>query len=211
MPGRSACVAVGGMMGLVGARFLGRRRIRSGAHDVPMMGLGAMLLMFCWFGFNLGSVPSYGNMAADLPLVAINTLAAMAGGIVGSLVISSFSEGKSSPIITPNGGLAGAVAICSGVHLVHPLFAILIGVVAGAQIPITSRWISKALKVDDPCDVGPVHAIPGLLGGIAAGLWAPMDSQWLSRIHRPPGHAVDRHRRGHRLRHHGRSGGLRRN
>ena len=166
--------AVGGMMGLVGARFLGPRRIRSGAHDVPMMGLGAMLLMFCWFGFNLGSVPSYGNMAADLPLVAINTLAAMAGGIVGSLVISSFSEGKSSPIITPNGGLAGAVAICSGVHLVHPLFAILIGVVAGAQIPITSRWISKALKVDDPCDVGPVHAIPGLLGGIAAGLWAPM-------------------------------------
>src|SRR5947209_10976714 len=133
-----------------------------------------MLLMFCWFGFNLGSVPSYGNIAADLPLVAINTLCAMAGGIVGSLVISSMAEGKSSPIITPNGGLAGAVAICSGVHLVHPLFAILIGVVAGAQIPYTSRWISKALKVDDPCDVGPVHAIPGLLGGIAAGLWAPM-------------------------------------
>src|SRR5712671_4831446 len=166
--------AVGGMMGLVGARFLGQRSIRSGAHDVPMMGLGAMLLMFCWFGFNLGSVPSYGNIAADLPLVAINTLCAMAGGIVGSLVISSMAEGKSSPIITPNGGLAGAVAICSGVHLVHPLFAILIGVVAGAQIPYTSRWIAKALHVDDPCDVGPVHAIPGLLGGIAAGLWAPM-------------------------------------
>ena len=48
------------------------------------------------------------------------------------------------------------------------------GVVAGAQIPYTSRWISKALKVDDPCDVGPVHAIPGLLGGIATGFWAPM-------------------------------------
>ena len=120
--------AVGGMMGLVGARFLGPRKIRSGAHDVPMMGLGAMLLMFCWFGFNLGSVPSYNNIAADLPLVAINTLCAMAGGIVGSLVISSMAEGKSSPIITPNGGLAGAVAICSGVHLVHPLFAILISV-----------------------------------------------------------------------------------
>src|SRR5438270_699208 len=166
--------AVGGMMGLVGARFLGQRSIRSGAHDDPMMGLGALLLMFCWFGFNLGSVPSYGNIAADLPLVAINALCAMAAGIVGSLVISSMAEGKSNPIITPNGGLAGAVAICSGVHLVHPLFAILIGVVAGAQIPYTSRWIAKALRVDDPCDVGPVHAIPGLLGGIAAGLWAPM-------------------------------------
>lgn len=166
--------AVGGVMGLVGARFLGARQNRSGAHDVPMMGLGALLLMFCWFGFNLGSVPSYGNMAADLPLVAINTFAAIAGGIVGSLFASSRSAGKSSPIITPNGGLAGAVAICSGVHLVHPLFAVLVGVVAGIQIPYTSRWLAKRLKIDDPCDVGAVHAIPGLFGGLAAGLWAPM-------------------------------------
>src|SRR5204862_7796905 len=72
------------------------------------------------------------------------------------------------------GGLAGAVAICSGVHLVHPLFAIVIGLVAGAQIPLTARWLERKLKLDDPCGVGPVHAIPGLLGGIAAGCWAPM-------------------------------------
>ena len=166
--------AVGGVIGLVGARFLGGRQKRTGAHDVPMMGLGALLLMFCWFGFNLGSVPSYGSMATDLPLVAINTFAAIAGGIVGSLFGSSRSGGKSSPIITPNGGLAGAVAICSGVHLVHPLFAIVIGILAGVQIPYTSKWLAEKMNLDDPCDVGPVHAIPGLMGGIAAGLWAPM-------------------------------------
>ena len=166
--------AVGGTMGLVGARFLGKRHNRAGAHDVPMMGLGALLLMFCWFGFNLGSVPSYGHISSDLPLVALNTLAAIAGGIVGSMVVSSWADGKSSPIMTPNGGLAGAVAICSGAHLVHPLFAILIGVLAGAQIPFTSKWITRKLGLDDPCDVGPVHAVPGFFGGIAAGLWAPM-------------------------------------
>src|SRR3954471_23489592 len=165
--------AVGGIVGLVGARLLGRRHTQGTPHDIPMMGLGALLLMFCWFGFNLGSVPSYGNMAADLPLVAINTLAAMAGGILGSLT-ASWAEGKSDPVITPNGGLAGAVAICSGVHLVHPLFAIVIGLVAGAQIPLTARWLERKVKIDDPCGVGPVHAIPGLLGGIAAGCWAPM-------------------------------------
>jgi len=165
--------AVGGIVGLVGASYLGRRKVQSKAHDVPMMGFGALLLMFCWFGFNLGSVPSYGNMAADLPLVAINTLAAIAGGIVGSLIATSYT-GKPDPIVTPNGGLAGAVAICSGVHLVHPLFAIVVGVVAGAQIPFTARFLEKRLKLDDPCGVGPVHAIPGLLGGLAAGLWAPM-------------------------------------
>ncbi|HTK94417.1 MAG TPA: CBS domain-containing protein [Terriglobales bacterium] len=165
--------AVGGIVGIVGAKFLGRRRTPTTAHDIPMMGLGAMLLMFCWFGFNLGSVPSYGNMAADLPLVAINTLAAMAGGIVGSLV-GTWSQGKPDPIVTPNGGLAGAVAICSGVHLVHPIYAILLGVVAGAQIPFIAKFIEKKLDIDDPCGVGPVHMTPGLLGGVAAGLFAPL-------------------------------------
>lgn len=165
--------AVGGIVGLVGAAFLGKRRTPAVAHDVPMMGLGAMLLMFCWFGFNLGSVPSYGNMTSDLPLVAINTLAAMSGGILGALV-ATWTQGKPDPVVTPNGGLAGAVAICSGVHLVHPLYAVAIGVVAGAQIPWTARFIEKKLKIDDPCGVGPVHATPGLLGGLAAGLWAPM-------------------------------------
>ena len=45
--------AVGGIVGLVGARFLGKRAASSSAHDIPMMGLGALLLMFSWFGFNL--------------------------------------------------------------------------------------------------------------------------------------------------------------
>ena len=165
--------AVGGVVGLMGAHYLGRRRTSGQAHDVPMMGLGALLLMFCWFGFNLGSVPSYGNIGADLPLVAINTLAAIAGGIMGSMA-ATWAQHKPDPIITPNGGLAGAVAICSGAHLVHPLFAIVIGLAAGAQIPFTARWIERKLKLDDPCGVGPVHATPGLLGGLAVGLWAPM-------------------------------------
>ena len=165
--------AVGGIVGLVGAHYLGRRRVKSSGHDVPMMGFGALLLMFCWFGFNLGSVPSYGHMSIDLPLVAINTLAAIAGGIGGSLIATWFT-GKPDPIVTPNGGLAGAVAICSGVHLVHPLYAIAVGIIAGIQIPFTARFMEKRLKLDDPCGVGPVHAIPGLLGGLAAGLWAPM-------------------------------------
>src|SRR5204863_519652 len=76
--------AVGGIVGLVGASFLGKRSTSHPAHDIPMMGLGALLLMFSWFGFNLGSVPSYGNIAADLPLVAIRTLAAIVYGIVSA-------------------------------------------------------------------------------------------------------------------------------
>jgi CBS domain-containing protein len=165
--------ALGGIVGLCGAAALGRRKITGSGHDVPMMGLGALLLMFSWFGFNLGSVPSYGQIATDLPLVALNTMASIAGGILGSLLATWTSE-KPDPVITPNGGLAGAVAICSGVHLVSPLYAVLIGVLAGAQIPWTSRLIKRVLKLDDPCDVGAVHALPGVMGAMLAGIWAPM-------------------------------------
>src|SRR5438270_7481967 len=159
--------ALGGIVGLAGAAALGRRKVAASGHDVPMMGLGALLLMFSWFGFNLGSVPSYGQIALDLPLVALNTMASIAGGILGSLIMTWSSE-KPDPIVTPNGGLAGAVAICSGVHLVSPLYAVLIGAVAGAQIPWTSRWLKRKLQLDDPCDVGAVHAVPGILGATSA-------------------------------------------
>jgi Amt family ammonium transporter len=162
--------AVGGIMGLVGAKFVGKRMERSEPHDVPMMGFGAILLMFCWFGFNLGSVPSYDKLATDLPIVAINTLAAIGGGILGSLLITRLLHGKTHAVITPNGGLAGAVAICSGVHLFHPLMALAVGAVAGAQIPLTSKFLTEKLGIDDPCDVGAVHTIPGLLGGLSCAL-----------------------------------------
>src|SRR5947209_11916240 len=178
--------AVGGIMGLVGAKFMGRRRQKGEAHDVPMMGFGALLLMFCWFGFNLGSVPSYDHLATDLPIVAINTLAAIAGGILGSLAITRFMNGKAHAVITPNGGLAGAVAICSGVHLFHPLMAILLGLVACASIPLSSKLLSEKFEIDDPCDVGAVHAVPGLIGGMAAGLaWIGMPKGYHGYIINP--------------------------
>jgi len=41
--------------------------------------------------------------------VAINTMAAIAGGVIGSLA-ATWLSGKPDPIVTPNGGLAGAVA-----------------------------------------------------------------------------------------------------
>jgi len=172
-----------------------------------MMGLGALLLMFSWFGFNLGSVPSYGNIAADLPLVAINTLAAIAGGILGSMLATS-ATGKPDPIITPNGGLAGAVAICSGVHLVHPLFAIVIGLVAGAQIPLTARWLERKLKLDDPCGVGPVHAIPGTARRGRRRMLGAHDPQRLPRLHGSSLGAGLRDRMRDRLRHRFRVRGL---
>jgi Amt family ammonium transporter len=136
--------AVGGIIGLVGAKMLGSRRKEeiSGFHSVPLMGMGALLLMFCWFGFNLGSVPSYKNMAVDLPWVAMTTILAISGGTVGAM-FSTWKNGKPDSVVTPNGGLAGAVAVCSGAHLVPTLFAFAMGVVASGAIPMISRFVKK--------------------------------------------------------------------
>src|SRR5947209_7465447 len=145
--------------------------VNSGEHSIAFFVSVTFALVSC--AIPSGSFSGRMKFGAYLPLVATNTLMAIAGGITGALAISRWRNGKSDAVITPNGGLAGAVAICSGVHLVHPLFTVLIGILAGAQIPFTSSWLKTRFKLDDPCDVGPVHATPGLLGGIATGLWAP--------------------------------------
>src|SRR3982750_4852688 len=62
--------------------------------------------------------------------------------------------------------------------------ALALGVVAGAQIPLTSRFLSRRFGIDDPCDVGPVHAIPGLLGGLLCGFAA------IGMPHNFPGYGV---------------------
>ncbi|KFK48103.1 hypothetical protein JS87_23420 [Vibrio vulnificus] len=56
----------------------------------------------------------------------MNSLMAMAGGIVAALI-----AGKNDPGFIHNGPLAGLVAVCAGSDLMHPLGALVTGSVAG--------------------------------------------------------------------------------
>ncbi|MBT5550265.1 MAG: ammonium transporter [Nitrospina sp.] len=131
--------------------------------NVPFMALGSWMLCVGWFGFN---VMSAATMQGISGLVAINSLFAMAGGIISALVIS-----KNDPGFIHNGALAGLVAICAGSDQVHPIGALAIGAIAGVIFVKGFTWEQEKLKIDDVLGVWPLHGIAGSWGGIACGIF----------------------------------------
>lgn len=131
--------------------------------NVPFMALGSWMLCIGWFGFN---VMSAATMQGISGLVAINSLFAMAGGILAALVIS-----KNDPGFIHNGALAGLVAICAGSDKVHPIGALVIGALAGIIFVKGFTWEQEKLKIDDVLGVWPLHGIAGSWGGIACGIF----------------------------------------
>ena len=124
--------AVGGWIGLVAVLLLGARRGRYSkeggisAHppsSIPFLALGAWVLSVGWFGFNVMSAQTLDKISG---LVAANSLLAMAGG-----TIAAFVAGRNDPGFVHNGPLAGLVAVCAGSDVMHPLGALVTGLVAG--------------------------------------------------------------------------------
>ena len=164
--------SMGGWLALVGAWVLGPRIGRWDsqgksrpipASNIPFMALGAWMLCIGWFGFNVMSAATLKGITG---LVAMNSLFAMAGGILFALVVS-----KNDPGFIHNGALAGLVAICAGSDQVHPIGAFLIGGVAGVIFVYGFIWEQEKLKVDDVLGVWPLHGIAGTWGGIACGIF----------------------------------------
>ncbi len=164
--------AVGGWVGLVAVLLLGARTGRytkSGgisAHppsSIPFLALGAWVLTVGWFGFNVMSAQTIDKISG---LVAVNSLMAMAGGTLASLV-----AGRNDPGFVHNGPLAGLVAVCAGSDLMHPIGALVTGSIAGLLFVTMFTWTQNRLKVDDVLGVWPLHGLCGAWGGIAAGIF----------------------------------------
>lgn len=164
--------AVGGWIGLAAVLHLGHRRGRYGkngevfAHppsSIPFLALGAWILTVGWFGFNVMSAQAIEGISG---LVAVNSLMAMVGGVLAALVI-----GRNDPGFVHNGPLAGLVAVCAGSDLMHPLGALVTGVVAGGLFVVTFTLAQNRWKIDDVLGVWPLHGLCGVWGGIAAGIF----------------------------------------
>ncbi len=163
--------AVGGWIGLVALTLLGTRRgrVRNGQtvgfapSNIPMLALGAWILIVGWFGFNVMSAQ---KLTAISGLVAVNSLMAMVGGTLVTLWL-----GKNDPGFIHNGPLAGLVAVCAGSDLMHPVGALIVGGVAGAIFILVFTWLQRRPKFDDVLGVWPLHGLCGAWGGIAAGIF----------------------------------------
>ena len=158
----------GGWLALPAIILLGPRlkRYTVGApsiSNIPFLALGSWILCVGWFGFNVVSAAKIEGVSG---LVAVNSLMAMVGGILASVVVS-----KNDPGFTHNGALAGLIAICAGSAVVHPLAAFVIGAVAGLIFYFMFTIETERFKFDDVLGVWPLHGIIGSWGGIAAGIF----------------------------------------
>ena len=163
--------AVGGWIALIAVIFLGMRngRVRAGKHtnfapsNIPFLALGAWILSVGWFGFNVMSAQTISGISG---LVAMNSLMAMAGGIIAAMIV-----GKNDPGFIHNGPLAGLVAICAGSDLMHPLGALITGIIAASIFVWLFTFMQNGTKIDDVLGVWPLHGVCGAWGGIAAGIF----------------------------------------
>ena len=164
--------AMGGWIALPAVLLLGARHGRytkSGevsAHppsSIPFLALGAWILAVGWFGFNVMSAQTLDKISG---LVAANSLMAMAGGTIAALIV-----GKNDPGFAYNGPLAGLVAVCAGSDLMHPLGALVTGLIAGGMFVWMFTLTQNRLKIDDVLGVWPLHGLCGAWGGIAAGIF----------------------------------------
>ncbi len=164
--------AVGGWIALPAVLLLGARHGRYSkeghitAHppsNIPFLALGAWILAVGWFGFNVMSAQTLDKING---LVALNSLMAMVGG-----TIAAWLAGKNDPGFVYNGPLAGLVAVCAGSDVMHPLGALVVGLVAGVLFVRMFTLVQNRWKIDDVLGVWPLHGLCGTWGGLAAGIF----------------------------------------
>jgi Amt family ammonium transporter len=164
--------AMGGWIALSAVLLMGPRRDRYhrnggvAAHppsSIPFLALGAWILTVGWFGFNVMSAQTLSGISG---LVAVNSLMAMVGGTLSALVV-----GKNDPGFVYNGPLAGLVAVCAGSDVMHPLGALILGLLAGGLFVKLFTLTQNRWKIDDVLGVWPLHGLCGALGGIMAGVF----------------------------------------
>lgn len=138
-------------------------------HNVPLVLLGAALLWFGWFGFNVGA--EFLNGMANAGLITVNTLGATAAAVLGWLVVEKIKEGKATSIGAASGAVAGLVAITPACANVSPFWALVLGVIAGVVSALAIELKFK-LGYDDSLDVVGIHLVAGLIGTLYLGFFA---------------------------------------
>lgn len=161
-----------GMAALVLAILLGKRKgfgkTAFRPHNIPFVMLGAAILWFGWFGFNVGSEGAADMLAG---LVWVNTTAATAAAMLGWLLVERFRDGHATSVGAASGIVAGLVAITPACGSLSPIGSLILGAVAGV---LSALAISLKYKFgyDDSLDVVGVHLVAGLWGTVGIGLLA---------------------------------------
>jgi Amt family ammonium transporter len=135
-------------------------------HNVPFVALGAGLLWFGWFGFNAGSELTADSTTA---VAFINTQVATAAALLGWIIVEWIKNGKPTLVGASSGAVAGLVAITPACAFLAPMWAVALGLVAGA-VCCLAVGLKYVFKVDDSLDVFGIHFVGGWIGTVWIGL-----------------------------------------
>jgi Amt family ammonium transporter len=167
---------VGGIAGLTAAWMLGPRMDKYDengrvnvlpGHSMTFAVLGTLILAFGWYGFNVGTAAVMDDgtyLGNELGRVAMTTTLSMAMGAVGAGGVALLRNGKVDTLYVANGLLAGLVGITAIPNKAAWWGALVVGLLAGAQLPLVFEFVENRLKIDDVCAVFPVHGSAGVLG-----------------------------------------------
>jgi Amt family ammonium transporter len=168
------------MIGATGALavllLLGPRRGKYGkdgkpraipGHNMPLFGLGVLILWLGWFGFNPGS--TLGALDGRFPEVLVVTQMAASAGVLGAIIVARWKTKSIDIGMAGNGAIAALVAITAPSGYVELWAAPIIGFVAGAIVPLCIYAIDK--KIDDPVGALSAHGIAGIWGTLSCGLF----------------------------------------
>jgi len=174
-----------GVAGLVLALLLGRRigfgKEPMKPHNLTLTMIGAGLLWFGWFGFNVGSLVSgeatptgdgeafLGAFVTESGLVWVNTFAATAAAMLAWLLVEKVRDGKATSLGAASGVVAGLVAVTPACGALTPTGAILLGAASGALCAL-AVGLKYRLGYDDSLDVVGVHLVGGIVGTVGVGL-----------------------------------------
>jgi Amt family ammonium transporter len=174
--GSTAVHMIGATGALAVLLLLGPRRGKYGkdgapraipGHNMPLFGLGVLILWLGWFGFNPGS--TLGALDGRFPEVLVVTQMAASAGVIGAILVARWKTKAIDIGMAGNGAIGALVAITAPSGYVELWTAPIIGFVAGAIVPLFIYAIDK--KIDDPVGALTAHGICGVWGTLSCGLF----------------------------------------
>lgn len=165
-----------GVAALVLVVLLGKRlswpKDKMRPHNLTLTMLGAGLLWFGWYGFNVGSIVVVDqDITAEMGRTFANTTLATMAAILGWLAVERVLHKKATSLGAASGIVAGLVAITPAAGAVDLGGAVAIGAIAGAVCAWAVGWKFR-LGYDDSLDVVGVHLVGGIVGTVLIGLFS---------------------------------------
>ncbi len=174
--GSTAVHLIGATGGLAALLVLGPRRGKYApdgsprpipGHSMPLFGLGVIILLIGWVGFNGGTALGITDNRA--PEIVLITFLAAAGGVLGSIITAAWKTKTIDIGMAGNGMIGGLVAITAPSGYIETWPAPIIGFIAGVIVPLSVYAIDK--KLDDPVGALSAHGVAGIWGTISCGIF----------------------------------------